>query len=81
MVLKALDGLSDADLRRPYRDYQPHDPRAGPLTSDDPVVRYVIGSTENHVEEHLCSIRPLIADVGARRASAFASRSTRVAVT
>src|SRR5438309_2119691 len=32
MVLRALAELTDADLRRPYRDYQPHDVRTGPLT-------------------------------------------------
>ena len=59
MVLRALCELSDADLTRPYREYQPLDERTGPLTSDDPVVRYVIGTIEDHVEEHLRSIRPL----------------------
>jgi DinB superfamily len=63
MVLRALQGLSDADLRRPYRDYQPQDLRSSPpLTSDDPVVRWVIGSIEDHVEEHLGYIRPLIGE-------------------
>jgi hypothetical protein len=53
--------LSDADLRRPYREYQPHDLRTSPPTSDDPVVCWIIGSIEDHVEEHLGYIRPLIA--------------------
>ena len=34
MVLKVLGRLTDADLSRPYRDYQPQDERTGPLTSD-----------------------------------------------
>jgi len=54
MVLTALDALSDADLVRPYREYQPQDPRTGPpLSSDQPVVRWVIGSIVDHVAEHL----------------------------
>ena len=64
MVLRALAELTDADLRRPYRDYQPHDLRTGPLTSDDPVVRYIIGSIEDHVAEHLCCIGSLLSQVG-----------------
>jgi hypothetical protein len=60
-VLSALCGLTDADLSRPYREYQPHDLRTSPPTSDDPVVCWIIGSIEDHVEEHLGYIRPLIA--------------------
>jgi hypothetical protein len=74
LVLSALRRLGDADLERPYREYQPHDVRTGPLTSDDPVVRYIVGTVEDHVEEHLASIHLLI-DGGARLAS------RRVAVT
>jgi hypothetical protein len=66
MVLRALDALSDAALVRPYREYQPQDERTGhPLTSDQPVVRWIIGSVVDHVQEHLGYIQPLIGEVGA----------------
>jgi hypothetical protein len=62
MVLRALCSLTDADLGRPYREYQPHDVRTSPPTSDDPVARWIIGSIEDHVEEHLGYIGPLIVE-------------------
>jgi hypothetical protein len=70
MVLSAMCGLSDADLSRPYREYQPHDPRTSPPTSDDPVVCWIVGSIEDHVEEHLGYIRSV---VGERPAAASPS--------
>jgi hypothetical protein len=71
-VLRALCGLTDADLRRPYRDYQPQDVRTGPLTSDDPVAWYVIDSIEDHVGEHLCSIRSLLSQLGPKGEASLA---------
>ena len=72
MVLKVLGRLTDADLSRPYRDYQPQDERTGPLTSDDPVVCYVIDSIEDHVAEHLLTIRSLLSDLGPKGEASLA---------
>ena len=59
MVLRALDGLAEDDLTRPYRVYQPQDERTPPLDSGQPVARWVIGSVVDHVAEHLGYIQRL----------------------
>ena len=60
MVLRALDGLGEDDLTRPYREYQPQDERTPPLDSGQPVARWVIGSVVDHVAEHLGYIQRLL---------------------
>jgi len=55
-LLTTLDSLTDADLRRPYAAYQPHDPEA----PSAPVVGWVAGNTYEHYREHVGTIRALI---------------------
>jgi Mycothiol maleylpyruvate isomerase N-terminal domain len=60
MVLGALESLSDDDLGRPYSDFQPQDLRTSFPTSQDCLVHWIMGSIEDHVGEHLLSMRPLV---------------------
>lgn len=55
-LLAVLAPMSDADLQRPYSDYQPG--VSGP-NSDVPVVRWVVGNTIDHFGEHVAWIREL----------------------
>jgi uncharacterized protein (TIGR03083 family) len=53
-VMAILEGLTDADLLKPYAHYQPA--AAGPNV-DQPVVNWVMGNTADHYREHLPAIR------------------------
>jgi hypothetical protein len=46
-VRNLLAGLTDADLARPYSDFQTSTDRS------EPVVGWIVGNTYEHVEEHL----------------------------
>lgn len=55
-VLAALAGLTNADLRRPYRYFQP-----GEFASNDaPIIGWILGNTAEHYEEHLIWLRSLV---------------------
>jgi L-alanine-DL-glutamate epimerase-like enolase superfamily enzyme len=55
-VLAALAGLADADLRRPYSDYQP-----GEFAGDNaPIMGWIVGNTAEHYEEHLAWLRDML---------------------
>ncbi len=59
-LLAALEQLTDAELFKPYADYQPHDPAANPV---DPVLGWIIGNTYEHYAEH----RPWVEELLARQ--------------
>lgn len=52
-VLAALAPLTDADLQRPYTEYQPEDPRV----LDVPILDTIVANTCEHYAEHLPLIR------------------------
>ena len=56
-MLDALAPLEDADLQRPYSDFDP----AATRYADRPIVGWIIGDTYEHYEEHLGYIRSLLA--------------------
>ncbi len=56
-MLDALAPLEDADLQRPYSDFDP----AATRYADRPIVGWVIGDTYEHYEEHLGYIRSMLA--------------------
>ncbi len=56
-TLDALAALSDADLQRPYSDF---DAAAG-QPADRPIVSWVIGNTFEHYDEHRQYIQALLA--------------------
>ena len=53
-LLGLLGPMTDADLQRPYSDYQPGE--TGPHRSN-PVVNWVVGNTTEHFAEHAGWIR------------------------
>ena len=55
-LMEALQPLSDQDLKRAYRSYQPDS------TLEYPIFGWIKGCTYQHFEEHLGWIRTLIAD-------------------
>lgn len=57
MVMAALDRLDDADLQKPYSDFQPHDLRTSFPTSSDALVHWITGSVCDHIAEHLGYMR------------------------
>ena len=57
-MLDALAPLEDADLQRPYSDFDP----AATRYADRPIVGWIIGDTYEHYEEHLGYIRSLLAE-------------------
>ena len=57
--------LSDADLQRPYNQYQPNDPREA--SDNRPVVDWVSGNTWEHYAEHISWINQLVKDSSASR--------------
>lgn len=63
-LMKRLEGMSDADLRRSYNHYQPNDPRDP--GDDRPVVDWVAGNTYEHYAEHAAWIRQLIESSASR---------------
>lgn len=57
-MLDALAALSDADLRRPYTDFDP----AATQFADRPIVGWIIGDTFDHYDEHRQWIQALLAE-------------------
>lgn len=55
-MLDALAGFGDADLERPYRDFDP----AATRSADRPIAGWIIGDTYEHYEEHLGYIQRLL---------------------
>jgi hypothetical protein len=64
-MLRRLEAMSDADLRRSYNHYQPNDPRDP--GDDRAVVEWVAGNTYDHYAEHVGWIDQLIKDSKAAR--------------
>ena len=56
-LVEKIKGLTDEDLKRPYRDYQPGS------TDERPVIGRIMGNTYLHYEEHT----PWIAAIAAQR--------------
>ena len=59
-MMRKLGTLSDADLQRPYNQYQPNDPRDP--SDNRPVVDWVSGNTWEHYAEHVGWINQLVKD-------------------
>ena len=57
LMLAVLRPLSDADLRKPYRDYLPDEAGEG---DGPPVINIVYGNTAGHYAEHLVWIEALV---------------------
>ena len=57
LVREALAQLTDEDLERPYNSLQPDHPRPN---GDQPVLGWINGDTDDHVEEHIGYIRELV---------------------
>ena len=57
LVREALARLSDEDLARPYNDFQADHPLPD---GDQPVLGWINGNTNEHVEEHIGYIRDLV---------------------
>ena len=55
-MLDALAPMSDADLQRPYSDFDP----AATRYADRPIVGWIIGDTYEHYEEHLTYMRAIL---------------------
>lgn len=53
-----LNHLSEEDLQKPYSHYQPHEVRDD---GDTPIVRWIVGDSYEHYEEHLAWIQERIA--------------------
>jgi len=47
LMLKKLQSMTEADLQRPYRDFQPQS------TDETPIIRYAMWDTEHHYREHI----------------------------
>lgn len=52
-MLDALAPMSDADLQRPYSDFDP----AATRHADRPIIGWIIGDTYEHYEEHIKYLR------------------------
>jgi len=59
-LMRHLGTLSDADLQRPYNDYQPNEPRHP--NDNRPVVDWVAGNTWEHYAEHIGYINQILKD-------------------
>lgn len=55
-MLDALAPLDDADLQRPYRDFDP----AATRYADQPIIGWLVGDTYEHYEEHLTYTRAIL---------------------
>jgi len=64
-LMHALSKLTDADLRIPYNDYQPHAPRDA--ADNRPVGEWVAGNTYEHYAEHTDWLNQLIKESSAAR--------------
>lgn len=61
-MVAALGKLSDADLQKPYSDFQASDP-----DEKRPVIDWVAGNTYEHYAEHVAWINQLISESSASR--------------
>ena len=61
-MIAALDKLTDADLQKPYRHFQPSEP-----DENRPVAGWVAGNTYEHYAEHIDWINHLISESSASR--------------
>jgi hypothetical protein len=61
-LIAELAKLSDADLQKPYSNYQPSDP-----DEKRPVVGWVGGNTYEHYAEHIAWINQLLSESSASR--------------
>ncbi len=57
-LMRRLEAMTDADLRRSYNHYQPDDPRDP--GDDRPVVEWVAGNTYEHYAEHAGYIQEIV---------------------
>ena len=64
-VLATLAPLADADLRRPFTDFQPDDPTA----RRDPIIRWIVDNTCGHYEEHVALIHDLLGPTASDRSA------------
>lgn len=60
-LLQLLQPLTDADLRKRYRDYLPKEPGDG---EGPPAINVIYGNTTNHFIEHLEWIEALVSKTG-----------------
>lgn len=58
-LLTLLAGLTDEDLQKPYRDYQPQEAEKGD-DADKPVMGWFAGDTYGHYAEHILDIGRLL---------------------
>ena len=65
LLMKLLGGMSDADLKRPYNQFQPNDPRDP--NDDRPAIEWVAGNTYDHYAEHVGWINQLVSKASASR--------------
>ncbi|HET9780203.1 MAG TPA: ClbS/DfsB family four-helix bundle protein [Candidatus Dormibacteraeota bacterium] len=64
-LMTILNGLTDADLQRPYRHYQP---QGESFEGDNrPALDWVAGNTYEHYAEHIDWINQLVRDSSAAR--------------
>lgn len=64
-LVQLIESLTDADLQRPYNDYQPDDPRDA--ADNRPVIDWVASNTYEHYAEHLGWLTQLINESSASR--------------
>ena len=65
LLMKLLRTLSDSDLKKPYNQFQPNDPRDP--SDDRPALDWVAGNTYEHYAEHIGWINQLMRDSSAAR--------------
>ncbi|GAB4527165.1 MAG: hypothetical protein OHK0046_44640 [Anaerolineae bacterium] len=53
-MVKQISQMSDADLQRPYQDFDPA------VDSQNPIIRWIAGDTFEHYEEHLPWIKAIV---------------------
>ncbi len=56
-ILDAISTLTGADLQKPYSHYQPNEARDD---GSEPIVRWIVGNTYGHYEEHAEWIRAMV---------------------
>lgn len=66
LLMRALERMTDEDLRRSYNHYQPNDPKELPA-GDRPALDWVAGNTYEHYAEHIDWINQLVSDRSAAR--------------
>lgn len=55
LVIARVAAMSDDDLMRPYRDYQPD------IEEDNPIYGWIVGNTFGHYDEHIPWIQAIVA--------------------